>query len=236
MKKIIDFIKKHYLIFTIMIVIILMLIALIIIFNIIYKKNKIIVKNENINLYQYYGNNKQLFTTKVSYENNKIVSIDNNIYENSLIYYENNLHLIIPKTSMIVFYYQDNLTYRLNKYSEYLKDNGSNIIISEGSKIISNDFFIYDGDDLYILPDASILNINNNVINLTSGSYIIANQDNVIYYDYENDSIMTIDNIEKAQLNLKNITIDLLKDVTVYNNKVLLLDINSNNTEVYKES
>ena len=47
---------------------------------------------------------------------------------------------------------------------------------------------------------------------------------------------MTIDNIEKAQLNLKNITIDLLKDVTVYNNKVLLLDINSNNTEVYKES
>ena len=232
MKKITNFIKKHYLIFTITIVIILVIIAIIIILSIIYKHNKIIVKNENINLYQYYGNNKQLFNSTIAYENDKIVSIDNNIYENSLIYYEDDLHLIIPKTSMVIFYYQNNLTYRLNKYSEYLKDSSSNIIISEGNKIISNNFFIYDGDDLYILPDESTLNINDENINLSSGSYIIANKDNLIYYDYANDEIVISDNIQKASLKLKNITIDLLKDVTIYNSEVLLLEKN-NNIDVY---
>ena len=239
MEKVIKYIKKNYILFTIIGAILLVVIASLIITLLIKNsKNKIVVKSENIEIYEYVDMQKKSSLAKVSLENNKIVEIkpeDFNIYQNGLIYVNEENRVIVPKNSMIVFYYQDNLTYKLSKYSELIQNNNSKIIISEGKKIISDNFFIYDGEDTYIIPDLSNLIINGEELILGANSFVIASPDSIIYYDYDNDIINKVNDIKSASIKVNNIVIDLLKDVTVYNNKVVLLDNDVNKMAVYKE-
>ena len=201
-------------------------------------KNKIVVSSNEAVLYEYVDIKRNDFTGNISLENDKIVKITSDEfkpYEGSIIYYAESERLIIPKTSAIVFYYRDNLTFKLNKYSEVYFDNNSTVVVSEGKKIASGNFFIYDGEDTYIIPINSTLKVNGNEISLSAGSYIIASPDNLIYYDYVLNTINKVEGINNASLKIGNAQIDLLKDVTVYNNKVVLIEQTIDDMGIYKE-
>lgn len=238
-QKIKEFYKKNYIACTVVGALLLTIIASLIIVSLIRSfKNKIEVSSKNGSYYQYVDSDIKTFKATLSYENDKIVNIKSdthNIYVNSPLYSEDNKEIIIPKTSSIVFYLKNNETYRLPIYSTLTNTDSINYISSNGQKESTEGFFIYDGVDTYIIPSKSTLKVNKETINLGTYSYVIANSSYVIYYDYEKNIVGKIDDINSASLTVDDIAIDLLKDVTVNNNKVQLLLTDINGLKVYLE-
>lgn len=237
--KIKAFVKKNYIACTVVGSLILVIIASIIIVGLIKSyKNRIELSTEKHSFYQYFDVTRNDFYAKISLENNKIVDISSqtyNVYNNSPIYYVEKDSIIVPKESSIIFYYRENLSYRLPKYSKLTLDDGASKISSNGNEEAVSGFFIYDGVDTYIIPKKSTLNINGGELTLGEYSYVIANQNYVTYYDYATKIANKIENIEKATLTFDEVAIDLLKDVTVVNSKVGLLETNVSSLEVYLE-
>ena len=234
------FIKKNYVACTVVAAIVLVIVASFIIIGLInMNKNKIEVSSNNKELYQYFNKEKKTFKAKLSYENDALVNIDSEnykVYENSPLYAINDTQIIIPKQSSIVFYYRHNLSYRLPKYSMVAYDEGSNLINSKGKTSVDTDFFIYDGVDTYIIPSDSVLKVNSTNIELSKYSYVIANRNYVTYYDYEKDLAQTIEGtIKSVVLTINDVAIDLIKDATVINSKVGLLNNNISSLDIYLE-
>ena len=239
-KKAKEFVKKNYIACTVASAIILIIIASIIIVSLInMNKNKIEVTSRDLMLYQYFDKEKTQFNATLSYENDKLVNIKSDdylIYENSPIYLQNETSIIVPKESSIVFYYRQNLSYRLPKYSFMILEESSSVVNSNGKEKVDTDFFIYDGENTYIFPVASTLKVNDTVVNLSNYSYVIAGVDYVTYYNYDSKTIEKIEGtITKASITINDMTIDLLKDVTVINSKVSLLSSNIKNMDIYLE-
>jgi len=239
-KKVKAFVKKNYIACTVVAAIILVIVASLIIIGLInMNKNKIEVSSSNVTLYQYFNKERKDFGAKLSYENDALVNIDSEeykVYENSPLYNIENTHIIIHKESSIIFYYRQNLSYRLPKYSVVTYDEGSSIINSKGKEKVDTDFFIYDGVDTYIFPVSSILKVNNTTIELSKYSYVIANNNYVTYYSYDSDTIQTIEGtINKVTVKINDIAIDLMKDATVVNSKVGLLNNNVSSLDIYLE-
>ncbi|MBQ6840938.1 MAG: hypothetical protein IJO63_02330 [Bacilli bacterium] len=240
MKKIKEFVKKNYIACTVVGALLLVIIASLIIISLIkMNKNKIDVSSSNANLYQYFDKTKMEFDAKLSYENDGLINItakEYKVYENSPIYDSSKTKVIIPKVSSIVFYYRQNLTYRLPKYSYISLEAGSSVINSNGKEKAETDFFVYDGVDTYLIPVESTISINGKVTNLSAYSYVIANSNYVTYYSYETDTIETVEaDIKNATLKINDVSVDLLKDVTVVNSKVNLLQTKVSNLDVYLE-
>lgn len=240
MQKIINYFKKNYLAVTVILAILLTVLGSVIIINLIKRyQNRIEYSNTTGSFYQYFDTTKSDFEAKLSYENDQIVNIEGkeyNIYENSLIYLQDNTSVIIPKVSSIVFYLQDNATYQLPKYSEVILDSGTDIVKSLGIKGIAANFFIYDGEDTYFFPLNVVLNINNRKIELSPYSYVIATSENIIYYDYESDKLEKYEgNINKATISFNEITIDIEKNAIVKNGRVAMLNKNIKVLKKYME-
>jgi len=236
MKKINEFIRKNYISFMIVIAIILVVIGSLIIINIINSRNKIEVASKNVSVYQYFNENKNDINATLIYEDdilNNIESNDHEIYLNAPVYFKDEKKVIIPKQSSIVFYSQDNLTYKLNRFAQVFDDSNSTKITYGKSSNLASSFFIYDGDDLYFFVHPTKVNINDTIINLSSYSYVLANNDTAIYYDYETDKVNVLENVQKFEINLGNTTIDALKDVTVMNNDLRLLKKSIDSLENY---
>ena len=238
-EKIKAFVKKNYVACTVVGSLILVILASIIIVHLIKSfQHKIELSSKKDSYYQYFDVTRNEFYSTLDLEDDKIVKISSktyNVYENSPLYHVEKDEMIIPKNSSIVFYYQENLSYRLPKYSEVILEGASTSVISNGKKKADSGYFIYDGEDLYIIPSNSILNINGNEVALGAFSYVIANKNYVTYYDYSSKIANKIENIESASLVIKDVAIDLLKDVTVYNDKVTLINTNVNSMEIYLE-
>lgn len=238
--KIIKYIKKNYIASTVVAAIILVALGSLIIIGLInMSKNKIELSSENAHLYQYVAEDKKEYDAKLSYENDKMVNIKSDTfkaYEGSPIYDQNSQRIIVPKTSSVIFYLRHNLAYRLPKYSSLTFKEGSSFISSNGKKASDTNFFIYDGEDMYIIPVKSVLKVNKLEIELSAYSYVIANEMNVTYYDYETDTIKIIDGtISQASLFIDEVGIDLLKDVTVINSNVELIVSNVDKLNIYLE-
>ena len=235
-----EFIKRNYIACTVILAIVLVVIASLIIIGLIkMNKNTIEVKNTNENMYQYFDREKKEFSAKLSYEDDILVNVkakDYSIYENSPIYLSKQTGIVMPKESSVVFYYRQNLSYRLPKYSSLTLEDGSSKIKSKENEQKESNFFIYDGLDTYLFPIASTLKVNDTVVNLSKYSYVIANSNYVTYYDYETDSVTKIETvINRAILTINDMSIDLLKDVTVINSKVSLLTTNISSLDIYLE-
>lgn len=238
--KIINWIKTNYISSMIVLAIVLVVIASIIIVGLIVpKKNKISLGSEQNNFYQYFGDKLNEFEGKVSLENNSIVNItanDYDIYGKTPIYYKDKDGMIIPKMSSIIFYYREGLTYRLPKYSKLESIEGADIVGSNGKTEAANNFFIYDGDNLLIIPKESTLKVNGKVYNLGKYSYVIADINGVTYYDYETKEINVIsEQITNATLTIDDVSIDLIKKVMVINKEVQLLIKGIDKLPIYLE-
>jgi len=239
MKKAEAFVKKNYIECIVAAAIILVIGASLLIIKMMnISRNQMDVSSSNNTLYQYFNNNKKEFTAKLSYENDALVNIkaDNyNVYENSPIYDNLQTQIILPKESSIIFYHRQNLSYRLPKYSSLTLKDGASVVNSKGKEKADSDFFIYDGEDTYLFPMTTTLKINNDAITLSKYSYVIAGSNYITYYDYELDTCMTIENINKAVIVADTLSIDLLKDATVLNSKVGLLNNKVSNLDIYLE-
>ena len=228
MKKLTEFIKKNYIVFiiisTILLVVIFAITLLALIKNV---KNKINYDQNKESLYEIVNSNKEEFNATIHRENDKIASIESkdfNIYNKSAIYYLEKFALIIPKKSSIVYYYRDNLAYKIDKYSELTLENNAKVIKNNGVDIVTDNFFIYDGEDLYIFPRDVVLKINNDSIELGAGSFVYADYKDIIYYDKLTDAVKKIKNVNNAGIMIDSLGIDRLNDATVYNNQVKLLN------------
>lgn len=239
MKKITDFIKKNYIVFCIVVAIILVIIGSIIIIKLLNDNlNKIDTKKESYSFYEYFEEDKNEFKATLHYENERLVKVDSkdyNIYENSFIYYNDKNKIIIPKDMSIIFYNRKNLAYKLPKYSEIENDNNANIIYTGGKKYLNDDFFLYDGEDIYFFISDVSLFTNGEEIKLSKYSYIYARNDDLLYYNKEEDKSYVISDVSGSYVKVGEVKIDLLKDATVYNNEVMILGANLNNLPSYKE-
>lgn len=239
MKKITDFIKKNYIVFCIVVAIILVIIGSIIIIKLLNDNlNKIDTKKESYSFYEYFEEDKNEFKATLHYENERLVKVDSkdyNIYENSFIYYNDKNKIIIPKDMSIVFYNRKNLAYKLPKYSEIENDNNANIIYTGGKKYLNDDFFLYDGEDIYFFISDVSLFTKGEEIKLSKYSYIYARNDDLLYYNKEEDKSYVISDVSGSYVKVGEVKIDLLKDATVYNNEVMILGANLNNLPSYKE-
>lgn len=237
MKKIVDMIKRNYIAFTIFMVIFLVIIASIITISVIsHNRHKIVTENETISLYQYIGKMKNSFEADITYEDGQITKISSSKYSivDSIIYYKDKDQAIVPYDSEIVFYYRDNLTYQLPKYSTLGSNKSLKTINVEGIDYSVDNFIIYDGKDNYFLPDASTLTLDGEKIELSPLSYIEANRATLIYYDYAKNKITVKENVKVANLKINDANIDLFGDVVVYNNKSMLLDSDVKKYSIYK--
>ena len=237
MKKIVDMIKRNYITFTIFMVIFLVIIASIITISIIsHNRHKIVTENETISLYQYIGKMKNSFEADITYEDKQITKISSSKYSivDSVIYYKDKDEIIIPFDSEIVFYYRDNLTYYLPKYSTLSLNNTLKAINVDGIDYSVDNFIICDGNDYYFLPDESVLTLDGVKITLSPLSFIDANRGTLTYYDHAKDRLVMKENVKVANLKINNVNIDLFGDVIVYNKKSVLIDSDIKKYPVYK--
>ena len=238
MKKVLEYIKKHYMLFTVIAVALLLVIASLITISIINgNRHKIVTKTDKQMLYQYVGDHKKSFSSTITYEDEKITKVEAKEYSliDSPLYYEDSSKVIVPYKSEIVFYYRDNLTYRMPKYSTLEKNNDVNKLNIDGKYYNLDNFIIFDGKDTYLLPYQSTLILDGEKIGLSALSYVIANRATFMYYDYENDTFMTRENVKVANLHMNDIDIDLYGDVVVYNKKNNIIVNDIDNYPVYKE-
>ena len=90
---------------------------------------------------------------------------------------------------------------------------------------VSN-FILFDGYDLYFFPEASILDIDGERINLSPMSYVIVNNNNSLeYYDKETDKY-TIKNITNEKIYVSNnaYKISLNEDKAIRFDKFVMLN------------
>ena len=238
MRRIIDMIKKNYIAFTVLMVIILVVIASIITISVIsHNRHKIETEKEITKLYQYIGQMKNSFEAELTYEDKKITKISSSKYSivDSIVYYQDKMQTIIPFDSEIVFYYRDNLTYYLPKYT--LLGINKSIKTLNVNRIDYNvdSFIIYDGKDNYFLPDKSTLTLDGEKIELSPLSYISANRATITYYNYGSDKVVVKEGIKVANLRINDADIDLFGDIIVYNKKSILLDSDIKKYPVYIE-
>lgn len=237
MKKIIKFIKKNYMIISIILGLIIVVISSIIIVKKLNEKNKIKINTNNEKLYQYVIKDKIYYDAIVSYQDDKIIDIKaNNFDEDNLLYYDAFTKIVIPDNMIVIFYNKNNVSYKLPKYSTISKNNDVFIINSNGKDYIKNNFFLYDNIDLYFIPNSSVLKYNDNTINLSEFSYVKVNNNYIMIYNYEEDKFYYYDeNINSATLTINNFVIDLLNDASVLNGNIGLLNRNIDSLSVLKE-
>lgn len=240
MKKVIEYIKKNYIVCMVILAIILIVIGSLIILSIIkLNKNSIISRHETFAFYENYNNEKHEFSARLDYEDDKIVGIKPekyNLYAKSVIYYSDDKKVIIPDDMMIVFYHQNNLSYKAPKYSEFAEDNGTNVIIVNGKKSLNSDYFIYNGDDFYFFTNPITLTINGENYELGSFSYVESRSEDLLFYNYDTSRETVVANVNSASVKLKNNTyVDILNDATTENNRTVILDNKVDKLPVYKE-
>ncbi len=227
MKKIIDFVKKNYIAFTIIGVIILLTICFILILKIFTSyQNKRNIDAKELSFYQFFETKRYDFDAKVSYDGEKIINLEGINYNllDSPIYAKEEAKVLLPKESSIIFIYQNALQQKLNKYSVISNDHNTYVIKMNNKNMIKNNFIVYLDDNTYFLPDGGILNINGKKITLSKFSYLKYANDKVIYYDYEKDQVDKYEgNIKDCSLKIDNIGIDIIKKVMINNKKMSII-------------
>ena len=88
-----------------------------------------------------------------------------------------------------------------------------------------NHYFLYDGKDLYFFIEKVTLKVNNDSVELSPYSYVIARYNNYIsYYDKASDTYKTID-VGNSGITVENEFYKILvdKDIIDYNGENVIL-------------
>lgn len=149
-------------------------------------------------VYQYFYDTKYEYDLTISKNRKKeIVDIkSNNIdinFDSTPIYYKDKEIVILPQNMSIVMPTLSCAEYLSKQYSYITYENNIYTLTTKKYNNKLNHYFLYDGNDLYFFIEPVTLTINNEKIELSPFSYIIAIYNNYIsYYDKKTDTFKTI--------------------------------------------
>lgn len=189
-------------------------------------------------VYQYFGGVKTEYTAIITYNlRDKIVDLkakDKKInYDSTPVYYQEEDKVLFPKEMNLVFSLREGSQYKINKYSNYYTEKDDQYIINNNELIEYDNYFLFDGEELYFFPNPVSLYINDEKITeLGKMSYAsVIGGYTLIYYDYEKDISKVIElDYDIVTVKGKNLEVNLNERYCLsFDRKVLLTDPNNLN-------
>ena len=225
---IIKTIKDNYKLIIPITLMIVLFIAFFIYYKVMISNNY--TKDETISVYQYFYEKKYEYDLTIS-KNRKDVIM--NItpqdigveYDSTPIYYPKEDTIIFPKDMSVVMPTLSCAEYLSKGYSYITYKNGIYNLTTNKYDNKLNHYFLYDGKDLYFFIEPVTLTVDNQKIELSSQSYIIAKYRNSIsYYDKKTDTFKIIETSTDNQL-VENeyYSINISKDTLNYQGTNIIL-------------
>lgn len=227
--KLLDYIKKHYAIFVPIILIVIFILTYAI-YNI-QKYYTSYSKTETQELYTFFAGAKveDNFSVKMNRKKEIIeLSPSKKLRLNTIVYSKDKNKAIFPNDMTILLVHDNYKQFKVNKYAIVSYDSKNSIYklkTTDYDEELSS-FVLFDGNDLYFFAEPTILNINDEKINLSPMSYVVVNNNNSIeYYDNEKDENIVKDiTNEKVIVTSNSYSVNLNEDkVSKFNNFVLLV-------------
>lgn len=223
----IEEIKRKKISFSILVSVILILVLIcsfVLFFQIKeYRNYKVITEN----FYYYFASTKIEFSASVALNSkDKIISIENDNIEITSypIYYKNSNKMVLPKNMEIVYPFKARPLYKLGVYSEILLKGDYLYVNSEFGTGRLYDCFLYDGDDLYVFLENTIVIVNGTKYNLGPMSYAKVGMNSIGIYDKQKDNFTYIDNVNSTiEAYTDEYMINLSKDLYKYNSSTYSL-------------
>ena len=221
-------IKDNYKLIIPIILMIVLFVAFLIYYKVMISNNY--TKDETVKVFQYFYEKKYEYDLTLS-KNRKDVIVDlkpQNItvnYDSTPIYYQEKDIIILPEDMSVVMPTLSCAEYLSKGYSYITYEKGTYNLTTDKYNKKLNHYFLYDGKDLYFFIEPVTLTVNNEKIELSSLSYVIAKYNNSItYYDKKTDTFKIIDTIDDNSLiENKYYSINISKDSLNYQGTNLLL-------------
>ena len=225
---IVEFLKKNY---KLVIPIALLLIVFIAFFVFaIISFNNDITYDEEKKVYQYFYDKKYEYSALIS-KNRKNVIVDfkpqgiNVNLDSTPIYYEDSDKVILPRDMSVVMPTLNCAEYLAQGYS-YVTHKGNiyKLTTKDYDKQL-NHYFFYDGADLYFFIESVTLTFDNQKVELSPFSYIVAKYRKYIsYYDKKTDTFKTIKTEDdEAKIENNYYTVYVNNDVISYQGSRVIL-------------
>ena len=187
-------------------------------------------KDETIEVFQYFYEKKYDYNLKVS-KNRRDVIVDiapQDIkveYDSTPIYSKNSDIVIFPKDMSVVMPTLSCQEYLSKRYSYITYKNGNYNLTTNKYNNKLNHYFLYDGLDLYFFIEPVTLTINEEKIELSPFSYIIAKYNNSIsYYDKKTDTFKLVETKDdNSIIENKYYSINISKDTLNYQGTNVIL-------------
>lgn len=151
------------------------------------------------NFYYYYSKNKIDFTAQVTINSKEnILSIEKEGMDLSTfpIYYKDEEKLVLPKNTELVYPYRSKSLYKLGYFTEVYIKNEYVFVKSEYGNGRLYDCFLYDGDNIYIFVEPTVLIIGDTRYNISKLSYVLVSSTSIEIYNKVDDTFVYIDNID----------------------------------------
>lgn len=232
-----NWIKENYKLVIPLTLMIVLFIAFFVYYKLLISNN--VTKDETVKVYQYFYEKKYDYNLTVSKNRkNEIVGIkpqDITVnYDSTPIYYREKNIVIFPEDMSVIMPTLNCAEYLSKGYSYITYEKSTyNLTTNRYNKKL-NHYFLYDGEDLYFFIEPVTLTANNEKIELSPLSYIIAKYNNSItYYDKKTDTFKVI-NTTNNDVKVENeyYSINVIKDSIDYQgtNFILTTDIKNLNT------
>lgn len=223
-----NIIKENYKLIIPIVLMIVLFIAFLIYYNVLIRNNY--TKDETIKVYQYFYEKKYEYELTVS-KNRKDVIVDikpQDIkvnYDSTPIYYQGKDIIILPKDMSIIMPTLSCAEYLSLGYSYITYENGIYNLTTKNYNKKLNHYFLYDGKDLYFFIEPVTLTVNNEKIELSSLSYVIAKYNNSItYYDKKTDTFKIIETTDdNSTIENDYYSINISKDSLNYQGTNIIL-------------
>lgn len=236
MKNIVNFCKKNYKILIPVMVGIVLLVTLFFLYRE-YEYDNTRNKNE-VSVFQYFAGVRTDYTAIITYNlKESIVNLEAKNkkidYDSVPVYYSEEDKVIFPEEMNIVFPLRGGGQFKLYKYATYYNLDDVHFIKNNIDLGIYDNFFLYDGKELFFFPDEVVLKINGEEYKkLGSMSYVsVVGGYTLIYYDTATDSGEAIElNGDEVIVESQYINVNLSRRYfKSFNDNVLLMMPNNLN-------
>ena len=154
--------------------------------------------------YQYFGDEKVVYDAEVTKDRKGVITEINPVgkyiqYDSTPIYDSSSDVVIFPSDMSVVAPILNCSEYLAKSYSYIKYENKRYSLITENYNQYLGHYFFYDGEDLYFFIEDFTLVVGDERVELGPFSYVIAKDDEIVYYNREKDELKSI---EKSTLDV----------------------------------
>jgi len=223
-----NIIKENYKLIIPIVLMIVIFIAFLIYYKVMISNNY--TKDETIKAYQYFYGKKYEYDLVIS-KNRKDIIVGINPkdikvnYDSTPIYYQEKDIIIFPEDMSVVMPTLSCAEYLSKGYSYITYEKGIYNLTTDKYDKRLNHYFLYDGKDLYFFIEPVTLTINNEKIELSSLSYVIAKYNkSITYYDKKTDTFKIIEtDDDNSTIENDYYSINISKDSLTYQGTNIIL-------------